>query len=120
MSADSLSQYITLVLIDAGYRGEIVGKFRSTTDVVPSLYKVGERFAQLLILPCLDVTFEEALELSDSERGEGGFGSTGSNEPANNDSAPTGSAESQNTVQEEAQQNATDEASEVNTSEQAQ
>ena len=91
-----------------GYRGEIVGKFRSTTDVVPALYKVGERFAQLLILPCLDVTFEEALELSDSERGEGGFGSTGSNEPVNNDSAPTGSAESQNIVEVEAEQTATE------------
>lgn len=97
-----------LGVLDSGFRGEVVAKFRSTTDVVPSLYKIGERFAQLLILPCLDVTFEEALELSDSERGEGGFGSTGSNEPVNNDSAPTGSAESQNTVEVEAEQTATE------------
>ena len=108
-------------VIDSGYRGEIVGKFRSTTDVVPALYKVGERFAQLLILPCLDVTFEEALELSDSERGEGGFGSTGSNEPVNNDSAPTGSVESQNTVEVEAEQTATEAAAgDVKAPEQAQ
>ena len=95
-----------LGVIDSGYRGEVIAKFRSTTDVVPSLYKVGERFAQLLILPCLDVTFEEAFELSDSDRGEGGYGSTGSNEPINNDSAPTGSAEPQNIVEEQAEQTA--------------
>lgn len=32
-------------VIDSGYRGEILAKFRTTTDVVPSVYKVGERFA---------------------------------------------------------------------------
>lgn len=32
-------------VIDAGYRGEVMGKFRSTTDVVPAVYKEGERFS---------------------------------------------------------------------------
>lgn len=64
-------------IIDAGYRGEIIGKFRATTDVVPSVYKIGERFAQLLILPVPDVHFEAVTELSESDRGEGGYGSTG-------------------------------------------
>ena len=46
-------------VIDAGYRGEVVGKFRTTTDVVPAVFKEGERFAQLVILPVPDVTFTE-------------------------------------------------------------
>lgn len=63
-------------VIDAGYRGEIIAKFRGTTDVVPAIYKPGERFAQLLILPVPDVQFEESETLSETDRGEGGFGST--------------------------------------------
>lgn len=38
---------------------------------------MNERIAQLVIVPYLKATFEDAVELSDSERGEGGFGSTG-------------------------------------------
>lgn len=63
-------------IIDSDYRGEVIGKFRSTTDVVPAIYKEGERFAQLLILPVPDVQFEESDTLSETERGEGGYGST--------------------------------------------
>ena len=58
------------------YRGEIIGKFRITTNVVPSVYQQGERFAQLVIVPTLDYTIEEAEILGSTERGEGGFGST--------------------------------------------
>jgi dUTP pyrophosphatase len=72
--------------INAGYRGEIMAKMRTTTDVIPAIYKEGERFAQLLILPVPDVQFEEAEELSEGDRGEGGFGSTG-----NESSAASGS-----------------------------
>ena len=90
-----------------GYRGEILGKFRSTTDVVPAVYKPGEKFAQLLILPLPDVTFVESSELSDSDRGEDGFGSTDKVDNENT-SAPTGSAESQNIVEETAEQTATE------------
>lgn len=63
-------------VIDAGYRGEIIAKMRSTTDVVPAVYKPGERFAQLLIMPIADITIAESAELSTTERGEGGFGSS--------------------------------------------
>lgn len=63
-------------VIDNGYRGEIMAKFRSTTDVVPAVYKEGERFAQLLILPIPEFEVEEAQELTETERGEGGYGST--------------------------------------------
>ena len=92
-------------VIDSGYRGEVMAKFRSTTDVVPAVYKPGEKFAQLLILPCVEASFTESLELSDSDRGVDGYGST---DKANNEntSAPTGSAESQNIVEEQAEQTA--------------
>lgn len=75
-------------VIDSGYRGEVMAKFRSTTDVVPAVYKEAERFAQLLILPVPEVELEEAEELSKSDRDEEGFGSTGNNVEQ---SAPTGS-----------------------------
>lgn len=105
-------------VIDSGYRGEVMAKFRSTTDVVPAVYKPGEKFAQLLILPAPDVTFTEALELSNSERGEGGYGSTGAT--IQNESAPTATTEPQNTDEIKAQQPATEVAAgEENTPEQA-
>lgn len=63
-------------VIDAGYRGEVIAKFRSTTDVVPAVYKEGDRFAQLLILPVPEVQFEESETLSETDRGDEGFGST--------------------------------------------
>lgn len=63
-------------VIDAGYRGEIMAKMRSTTDVVPAVYKPGERFAQLVITPIAGYSIAEVTELSETDRGEGGFGST--------------------------------------------
>lgn len=74
--------------IDADYRGEVTVKMISTTDVIPSVYKIGERFAQMIILPVPEVTFEESEKLSETERGEGGYGSTGTDAIY---SAPTGS-----------------------------
>lgn len=64
-------------VIDSGYRGELMVKFKYTTPNFPKHYEVGERVAQLVImkLPFIDVV--EVDELSSSERGEGGFGSTG-------------------------------------------
>lgn len=69
-------------VIDSGYRGEIMGKFRSTTDVIPAVYKEGERFAQLVIIKLADIEPVEADELDPSDRGEGGFGSTNEEAPA--------------------------------------
>lgn len=63
-------------IIDSGYRGEIMGKFTATTDVIPAVYKEGERFLQLLVLPIPEVEFEESEELTSSDRGEGGYGSS--------------------------------------------
>lgn len=104
VSKKTLSMCNAVGIIDSDFRGEITGKFRSTVSVVPSVYKPQERFAQLLILPVPDTTFTEAFELSDSERGTGGYGSTGD---ANIQSAPTGSSEGPTKVDEQPQETAT-------------
>jgi dUTP pyrophosphatase len=120
ISKKSLTLTNSAGVIDSGYRGEVMAKFKVTTDVIPAVYKEGERFAQLLILPVPAVTFEEAFELSDSDRGEGGYGSTGDG-VIDKVSAPTGSAESQNIVEEQAEQTAPEVAAgDVKTPEQAQ
>ena len=62
-------------VIDSGYRGEIMLKFGCSSNL--SCYKVGDRVGQLIIMPYPQVQFEQVDELSDSDRGEGGFGSTG-------------------------------------------
>ena len=65
-------------VIDSGYRGEIMAKVRNTSgDSVPAVYKVGEKFAQLVIVPYVsDITITETTELQDSDRGTGGYGSS--------------------------------------------
>lgn len=79
----SLTLTNSVGVIDSGYRGELICKFKTNTDVVPSVYKEGERFAQLVIVPYLAVEFEEAKELSEADRGTDGFGSTGDNTKEN-------------------------------------
>lgn len=62
---------------DSGYRGEIRAVFNKTNGVISRGYKVGDRVAQLIILPYPKINFVLSDELSDSERGTGGYGSTG-------------------------------------------
>lgn len=62
-------------VIDSGYRGEIMLRFKSVKPETDR-YEVGERIGQLIIMPIPRIEPRWALELSDSERGEGGFGST--------------------------------------------
>ena len=66
-------------VIDSGYRGELQATFNKINNdsVSENDYKVGDRIAQIMIIPHPPIEFEEADELSDTERGEGGFGSTG-------------------------------------------
>lgn len=97
-------------VLDSGYRGEVMFKFKkqinneksvlNTIIAVQSMaeikddfkklglldgddienfteYQLGDRVGQLIILPYPEIEFEEVEELSDSERGEGGYGSTG-------------------------------------------
>lgn len=81
----------SLGIIDDDFRGEIVAIMKATTDAVPAIYKQGERFCQLVILEKPDYTITEVEELSETERGEGGFGSTGMTNEDIKDSAATGS-----------------------------
>ena len=64
-------------VIDSGYRGEIQFTFNKTGGVPSKKYDVGERIGQIIILPYPEVEFVELDTLSNSERGEGGFGSSG-------------------------------------------
>lgn len=63
-------------LIDAGYRGEIRVLLVNHGDEAV-LFRRGERIAQLLVMPVPEVVWSEVEALADSERGSGGFGSTG-------------------------------------------
>ena len=95
-------------VIDSGYRGEILAKFKPVAFFEPNddtefdnnkfkscrqvhlpqsegeyvyenafKYNLGERIAQLIIIPYPQIEFEEVEELTETERGEGGYGSTG-------------------------------------------
>ena len=86
-------------VIDSGYRGEIMFKFDTTLDYFVEndgtpkiaadyddvaygdpleIYKVGDKIGQLIILPYPKIQFQEVETLSETDRGNGGFGSTGS------------------------------------------
>ena len=62
--------------------GEIMAKVRNTSgDSIPAVYKVGEKFAQLVIVPYVsDITISEVSELQESDRGTGGYGSSDTKE----------------------------------------
>ena len=75
ISKTSCSLRNAVGVIDSGYRGEIMLKFSCSTNL--NCYNVGDRIAQLIIMPYPEIEFEEVEELSDTDRGEGGFGSTG-------------------------------------------
>ena len=64
-------------VIDAGYRGELMVTFVKTNSR-EKIYNVGDRGAQILILPYPQILMVEKEELSTSLRGFGGYGSTGS------------------------------------------
>jgi len=63
-------------VVDADYRGEIMDSLHNHSTEKKSI-EPKERIAQLVITPYLTALFEETDELSDTVRGEGGFGSTG-------------------------------------------
>lgn len=83
-------------VIDSGYRGEVSFKFKPSMALdnrqcvkadeeklwsiavrQNDIYKVGDRIGQMIIMPYPSVEFEEVEELSETERGEGGYGSSG-------------------------------------------
>lgn len=64
-------------LIDAGYRDEVSVLLVNTDPDVPYEVRRGDRIAQLVIQPVAEARFTEREQLADSERGLGGFGSSG-------------------------------------------
>ena len=66
-----------------GYRGEIMISFKFRDHDAKSIhqlvkpYEIGQRVAQMIIMPYPHIDFVEVDELSDSDRGDGGYGSTG-------------------------------------------
>ncbi len=63
--------------VDAGYRGEIRITMLNTDRTTPFAIEVGDRIAQLIVMPVSRARFVPVAKLPGSHRGEGGFGSTG-------------------------------------------
>jgi dUTP pyrophosphatase len=74
ISNKSLSLCNSVGVLDSGYRGELKLRFykHKRED-----YQRGERIGQIMIIPFPEVEFEETDKLSETSRGDGGFGSTG-------------------------------------------
>ena len=64
-------------VVDSDYRGEVMVALHNDTDSDVAI-DANERIAQLVLIPYINMTFEEVEELDATTRGEGGFGSTGS------------------------------------------
>ena len=62
-------------VIDSGYRGEISARFKQISGTIE--YNIGDKIAQIIIIPYPSIELEEVEELSSSERGNGSYGSTG-------------------------------------------
>ncbi len=63
-------------VVDSDYRGEVKVALHNHSNEAQTV-EPGERVAQFIITPVLTPAYEEAAELSDTDRGVGGFGSTG-------------------------------------------
>lgn len=61
-------------VVDSGYRGEVIFRFKKI--IGRGMYEVGDKIGQLIILPFPKIELEEVEELGESERNEGGFGSS--------------------------------------------
>jgi dUTP pyrophosphatase len=83
-------------VLDSGFRGSVMFKYKPidslahsedpdeeveavdvTEDFIVKMYEVGDRVGQIIILPYPSIEFEQVDELTETNRGEGGFGSTG-------------------------------------------
>lgn len=64
-------------IIDSGYRGDI-GVVLYNSTPFRYIVNVGDKIAQLVMVPFVQAAFEPTLDLDDTDRGDGGFGSTGS------------------------------------------
>jgi dUTP pyrophosphatase len=91
VSKTDLIQANCVGVVDAGYRGEVKVRFKVVRHVnlsriedaslhgAPEVkdFQIGDRIAQLVIMPIPEVAYTVVAELSNSDRGEGGFGHTG-------------------------------------------
>ena len=73
-----------VAVIDSGYRGEVMIRFKRVRhqsyivkEYPDKTYEIGDKVAQIIIMPYPEIEFEEVGELSETERGDGGFGHTG-------------------------------------------
>ena len=64
-------------VVDSGYRGPVKLRFKEINGPIGGRYKIGDRVGQIVIMPIPSFEFEEVSELTETSRGEGGFGSTG-------------------------------------------
>ncbi len=76
VSKTGLSLRNSVGVLDSGYRGEVIFKFAGNSN--QPAYEIGDRIGQIVVLPYPHIEYEMVLELNKTERGEGGFGSTGS------------------------------------------
>jgi len=78
ISKTGLSLSNSVGCLDSGFRGEVLFKFNQVVGKLENpIYEVGERIGQIVIQKLPEVQFNEVDELSESERGTGGYGSTG-------------------------------------------
>ena len=66
------------MIIDSDYRGEVIVALYNHSDLPVTIHK-GDRVAQLVIQEYIPFNFQEVEDLDTTERGDGGFGSTGAN-----------------------------------------
>ena len=64
------------MVCDSDYRGEYIIALHNDTDV-EQIVQPGDRIAQMILLPYIPMTFEQVENLSETDRGDNGFGSTG-------------------------------------------
>lgn len=79
-SGFALKQGVTVLnapgIVDSGYRGEVGVILLNTSEQTVTVHK-GDRIAQMVFVPYAYMTFEHVESLPETDRGEGGFGSTG-------------------------------------------
>ena len=63
-------------VIDAGYTGSIVVRLKGE-GIAPHVFNLGDKIAQLVLVPIPDIEFDEVEDLEDTARGSNGFGSSG-------------------------------------------
>ena len=64
------------MICDSDYRGQYIIALHNDTDI-EQIINPGDRIAQMVLMPYIPMLFKEVESLSNTERGEGGFGSTG-------------------------------------------